>query len=221
MDHFKGGRSLIDRAYGRRLSGRSRPFCCAPRDRHLPQPGERNAISVRDFGSDTTQRKIPRGRDDEERLTADIAELARQYGRYGYRKIAELLRRAGWLGRVLINSVHVRFAPKATEILRCREMTRCASCGLMQRSKKSIIRLSCRRAIRAPCGNFKADRPRGLEIDDQLEVRRLLDRYIGTLGSAQNFSRQSCPLSQELGEPRTIANLCITANLAANVAVGS
>ena len=45
----------------------------------------------------STQRKIPRGRDDEERLTADIVELARQYGRYGYRKIAELLRRAGWL----------------------------------------------------------------------------------------------------------------------------
>src|SRR5215472_2058517 len=37
------------------------------------------------------------GRDDEERLTADIVELARQYGRYGYRKIAALLRRAGWL----------------------------------------------------------------------------------------------------------------------------
>ena len=45
----------------------------------------------------STQRKVPRGRDDEERLTADIIELARQYGRYGYRKIAELLRRAGWL----------------------------------------------------------------------------------------------------------------------------
>ena len=45
----------------------------------------------------STQRKIPQGRDDEERLTADIVELARQYGRYGYRKIAELLRRAGWL----------------------------------------------------------------------------------------------------------------------------
>ena len=28
---------------------------------------------------------------------ADTVELARQYGRYGYRKIAELLRRAGWL----------------------------------------------------------------------------------------------------------------------------
>ena len=45
----------------------------------------------------STQRKVPRGRDDEERLSADIVELARQYGRSGYRKIAELLRRAGWL----------------------------------------------------------------------------------------------------------------------------
>ena len=44
----------------------------------------------------STQRKVPRGRVDEERLTADITELARQYGRYGYRKVAELLRRAGW-----------------------------------------------------------------------------------------------------------------------------
>ena len=46
----------------------------------------------------STQRRIPTGRDDEERLTADIVELARQYGRYGYRKIAELLRTtAGWI----------------------------------------------------------------------------------------------------------------------------
>jgi transposase InsO family protein len=45
----------------------------------------------------STQRKVPRGHDDEERLTADIVELARQYGRYGYRKIAALLRDAGWL----------------------------------------------------------------------------------------------------------------------------
>ena len=46
----------------------------------------------------STQRRIPTGRDDEERLTADIVELARQYGRYGYRKIAELLRiDAGWV----------------------------------------------------------------------------------------------------------------------------
>jgi transposase InsO family protein len=30
-------------------------------------------------------------------LTADIIELARQYGRYGYRKIAALLRGVGWV----------------------------------------------------------------------------------------------------------------------------
>ena len=45
----------------------------------------------------STQRKVPRGREDAERLTADVIELARQYGRYGYRKIAALLRNAGWL----------------------------------------------------------------------------------------------------------------------------
>jgi len=44
----------------------------------------------------STQRHVPRGREDEERLTADMIELARQYGRYGYRRIAALLRQAGW-----------------------------------------------------------------------------------------------------------------------------
>jgi putative transposase len=46
----------------------------------------------------STQRKRPRGRDDEDQLTADLIALARQYGRYGYRKVAELLRStAGWV----------------------------------------------------------------------------------------------------------------------------
>jgi putative transposase len=45
----------------------------------------------------STQRKVPRGRDDEARLTADTIALARQYGRYGYRKITALLGQAGWL----------------------------------------------------------------------------------------------------------------------------
>jgi transposase InsO family protein len=34
--------------------------------------------------------------DDEAALTADITELARQYGRYGYRKVTALLRAQGW-----------------------------------------------------------------------------------------------------------------------------
>ena len=45
----------------------------------------------------STQRKTPRGGDDEARLTADIVELARRYGRYGHRRITALLRAAGWL----------------------------------------------------------------------------------------------------------------------------
>ena len=45
----------------------------------------------------STQRKAPRGKEDEEQLRADLIELARKYGRYGYRKISALLRDAGWL----------------------------------------------------------------------------------------------------------------------------
>jgi putative transposase len=44
----------------------------------------------------STQRRVPGTPDDEEQLTADIVELARQYGRYGYRRITALLRHAGW-----------------------------------------------------------------------------------------------------------------------------
>ena len=40
---------------------------------------------------------MPRGRDDEAALTADLIALARRYGRYGYRKIGALLKAAGWL----------------------------------------------------------------------------------------------------------------------------
>lgn len=44
----------------------------------------------------STQRKVPQGRADEERLTDDIIELADKYGRYGYRMVTGLLNTAGW-----------------------------------------------------------------------------------------------------------------------------
>ncbi len=44
----------------------------------------------------STQRKVPRGRPDEEALTADLITLVSQYGSYGYRRITALLRNAGW-----------------------------------------------------------------------------------------------------------------------------
>src|SRR5216684_84549 len=61
------------------------------------------------------------------------------------------------------------------------------------------------RAQYEPGRNLKADRLRGLEIDDQLEVCRLLDRQIGGLGSAQYLGNLPRPLADELGEARTIA----------------
>ncbi len=44
----------------------------------------------------STQRRVPQGREDEDRLVADMIELTRQYGRYGYRRNTALLRKAGW-----------------------------------------------------------------------------------------------------------------------------
>ncbi len=44
----------------------------------------------------STQRKAPGAADDEVALTAAIIELARQYGRYGYRRVTALLRVEGW-----------------------------------------------------------------------------------------------------------------------------
>ncbi len=44
----------------------------------------------------STHRQRPRIRDDEPRLASRVVELAREYGRYGYRRITALLRREGW-----------------------------------------------------------------------------------------------------------------------------
>ena len=46
--------------------------------------------------SRSTQRYVAKPREDEEKLTAAVVELATQYGRYGYRRILELLHREGW-----------------------------------------------------------------------------------------------------------------------------
>ena len=44
-----------------------------------------------------TQRYVPRQPDDEQVLTERIVNLAREYGRYGYRRVTALLRMEGWL----------------------------------------------------------------------------------------------------------------------------
>jgi putative transposase len=44
----------------------------------------------------STQRHRPKDDAEEQRLTADIVALAKDYGRYGYRRIHALLGHAGW-----------------------------------------------------------------------------------------------------------------------------
>src|SRR4051794_32541720 len=86
-----------DPAGGRpgKLLSPARRRACVEHIMHVLTVSERRAC--RALGQHrSTQRKTPRGQEDEERLTADLIELARQYGRYGYRKIAALLREAGW-----------------------------------------------------------------------------------------------------------------------------
>ena len=44
----------------------------------------------------STQRQEPQVQDDEQALTNEMVGLATRFGRYGYRRITALLRRAGW-----------------------------------------------------------------------------------------------------------------------------
>ncbi|WP_210530516.1 IS3 family transposase [Rubellimicrobium arenae] len=85
---------LREAAFGKLLSPARRRGCIEHVRRKF-QVSERLACRV--LGQHrSTQRKVPRGRDDEAALTADIIALAREYGRYGYRRITALLREAGW-----------------------------------------------------------------------------------------------------------------------------
>jgi putative transposase len=78
-----------------KLLSPSRRRQCIDRVRQTLGVSERRAC--RTLGQHrSTQRKVPRGRPDEDRLTADIIELATQYGRYGYRPVTALLNQAGW-----------------------------------------------------------------------------------------------------------------------------
>ena len=72
----------------------SRRRACIERVRSRFHISERPACRV--LGQhQSTQRRLLIGRPDEDRLVADMIELVRQFGRYGYRRVAALLRDAG------------------------------------------------------------------------------------------------------------------------------
>ncbi|MCI2395072.1 IS3 family transposase [Aliiroseovarius sediminis] len=85
---------LKEAAFGKLLSP-SRRRACINHVRSQFKVSERRVCRV--LGQHrSTQRRLPRGRADEERLVEDMIELTRQFGRYGYRRVAALLRDAGW-----------------------------------------------------------------------------------------------------------------------------
>ncbi|WP_166507207.1 IS3 family transposase [Frigidibacter mobilis] len=85
---------LREAAFGKLLSPARRRACI---DHVRLKLGVSERFACRVLGQHrSTQRKVPRGRADEDALTADIIALASEYGRYGYRRITALLREAGW-----------------------------------------------------------------------------------------------------------------------------
>jgi len=89
------GQADPDRGGTGKLLSPSRRRRCIDRVRQTLGVSERRAC--RTLGQHrSTQRKVPEGRSDEDLLTADIIELATQYGRYGYRPVTALLNQAGW-----------------------------------------------------------------------------------------------------------------------------
>ncbi|WAJ26691.1 IS3 family transposase [Antarcticirhabdus aurantiaca] len=89
---------LKEAAFGKLVSPARRRQCI---EHVMKKHGVKERLACRVLGQHrSTQRKAPKGRADDAALRADIIELATRYGRYGYRRIAALLREAGWVVNV-------------------------------------------------------------------------------------------------------------------------
>lgn len=131
----------------------------------------------------STQRKAPKAADDEVALTADIMALARQYGRYGYRRVTALLRAEGW-----------RCNHKRVErIWRCEGLkvpARQPKRGRLWLNDGSCVRLRPERANHVWAYDFVEDRTRDgrkirlLNVVDEFTRECLAIRVARKLGSA-------------------------------------
>ena len=94
---------ILKEALEGKYSSPSRKRACVARVRSHLDVSERRACTV--VGQPrATQRRHLKTPDDEAALTADIMRLATQYGRYGYRRIREMLVAEGW--RVNVKRVY-------------------------------------------------------------------------------------------------------------------
>jgi putative transposase len=131
----------------------------------------------------STQRKMPRGSDDEAALTGDIIDLAKRYGRYGYRRITALLRDAGWtVNRKRVERIWRREGLKVPQ----RQPKR----GRLWLADGSCVRLRPERANHVWAYDFVEDRTRDgrkfrmLCVVDEFTREALAIRVGRKLGSA-------------------------------------
>ena len=141
---------------------------------------------------------MPRKADDEVALTADITALARQYGRYGYRRITALLRAEGW------HCNHKR----VERIWRCEGLkvpARQPKRGRLWLNDGSCVRLRPERANHVWAYDFVEDRTRDgrkirlLNVVDEFTRECLAIRVARKLGSADVIDVLADPAANPCG----------------------
>lgn len=131
----------------------------------------------------STQRKAPAAADDEAALTSAIIDLAKRFGRYGYRRITALLRAEGW--RVNHKRVERIWRREGLKVPR-RQPKR----GRLWLSDGSCVRLRPERANHVWAYDFVDDRTRDgrrfrmLNVVDEFTRECLAIRVARKLGSA-------------------------------------
>ena len=119
----------------------------------------------------STQRKVPAGLPDEERLTEDIIELTREFGRYGYRMIAGMLNNSGW---------HVK--RKRVERIWRREGLKVPQ----KQPKKGRLWLNVRSCVR-----LRPERPNHVWSYDFVQDRTHDGRIFRTLNIIDEFTKEA------------------------------
>ncbi len=119
----------------------------------------------------STQRRMSKTADDEAALTATITDLARQFGRYGYRRITALLRAEGW----------------HTNHKRVERIWRAEGLKVPQRQpKRGRLWLND-----GSCVRLRPDRPNQVWAYDFVEDRTRDGRKFRTLNVVDEFTREA------------------------------
>ena len=119
----------------------------------------------------STQRKVPCGLPDEERLTEDIIALTKDFGRYGYRMITGMLNNSGW---------HVNH--KRVERIWRREGLKVPQ----KQPKKGRLWLND-----GSCVRLRAERPNHVWSYDFVQDRTHDGRVFRTLNIIDEFTREA------------------------------